>query len=144
MSCNTCHTIIVNDFNIVLSKLSLTPQIPGPFLSISTSKTLIFFKNPKNSNSNSNSTFTVDVVFHIESKPWWNFQDFWPCGSQDKKSQIFCFLFCHMPECFSTLWNSIDEVLCATKIEKSHIYVGLQVEIMQNIGHVKKKSTTFL
>jgi hypothetical protein len=36
-----------------------------------------------------------------------------------------------MPECVSTLWNSIDEVLCAIKIEKLQRYVGLQVEIME-------------
>jgi hypothetical protein len=47
-----------------------------------------------------------------------------------------------MPKCVSTLWNSIDEVVPATKIEKLHIYVGLQVEIMQKKGLVKKNSTT--
>jgi hypothetical protein len=43
-----------------------------------------------------------------------------------------------MPEYLSTLWNSIDEVLYATKIEKLQIYVGLQVEIMLKKGLWKK------
>jgi hypothetical protein len=49
-----------------------------------------------------------------------------------------------MPECVCTLWNSIDEVLCATKIEKLQIYIGLQVEIMQKKRVYEKNSTTLL
>jgi hypothetical protein len=37
----------------------------------------------------------------------------------------------------------MNEVLCGIKIEKLHIYVGLQVEIMPKKGLVKKNSTTF-
>jgi hypothetical protein len=48
-----------------------------------------------------------------------------------------------MPECVSTLWNSIDEVLCTLEIEKLQIYVGLQVEIMQKKGLVKKNQQHF-
>jgi hypothetical protein len=48
-----------------------------------------------------------------------------------------------MPECVSTLWNSIDEVLCALDFEKLQIYVGLEVEIMEKKGLVKKKLGTF-
>ena len=48
-----------------------------------------------------------------------------------------------MPERVCTLWNSITEVLCATKIEKLHTYVGLQVEIMQKKGLGKKNQEQF-
>jgi hypothetical protein len=48
-----------------------------------------------------------------------------------------------MLECCSTIWNSIEEVLCATKIEKLEIHVKLEAENMHKKGLLKKKPTSF-